>query len=772
MYYRIIRNDILKSKLLSITTMVFVAAAAMLVSLAAILIINLTGSIDTMMIQAKTPHFMQMHAGTIDWERLQAFAKQNENVEDFQVLTFLNVDGAEIKIGENSLADSVQDNGFSTQSNRFDYLLDLDGKVIAPKDGELYVPICYQKDGTAKIGDKAVVCGKQFTVAGFLRDSQMNPSLSSSKRFLITKNDYAAIEKAGSPEYLIEFRLKAAADLNEFQTAYTAAGLEANGPTVTYPLFKMMNAVSDGLMIAVILLVSVLIVVIAFLCIRFTLLARIEDDYREIGTMKAIGMRLMDIKKIYLAKYAVITAAGCILGTLLSFASKNILLENIRAYMGESKNASYAQLFGIIGALLIFLTVIAYVNGVLNRFRKISAAGAIRFGISGEKASGAKHFRLSKNKIGNTNVFLGIKDVLTRKKLYTTMLIVLVFATFIIIVPQNMYHTISSKKFITYMGIGNCDMRIDIQQTDDISAKAEEIANKMEKDSAIARFAVLTTKAFTVKADDGTKQSIKIELGDHSVFLVDYLEGRAPSADNEIALSALNAEELQKKTGDEMLLIRNGKEETFTICGIYSDITNGGKTAKATFSEDTADIMWCNISAVIPNKKDMANRISEYTAKYDYAKVSDIDEYIRQTFGSTIRAIEKASYVSIVVSLLIAALITLLFIKMLIAKDRYSIAIMKAFGFTDTDITVQYTTRAVLVLLVGIIMGTVLANTVGEVLAGAIISSFGASSFQFIINPVSAYVLCPIMIAGAVLIAVMLSTADAGKIRIAENIIE
>ena len=42
-------------------------------------------------------------------------------------------------------------------------------------------------------------------------------------------------------------------------------------------------------MIAVILLVSAAAVLIALLCIRFALLAEIEEDYREIGVMKALG---------------------------------------------------------------------------------------------------------------------------------------------------------------------------------------------------------------------------------------------------------------------------------------------------------------------------------------------------------------------------------------------------------------------------------------------------------------------------------------------------
>ena len=779
MFSRIIRNDFLKSKAITLTTVIFVAAAAMLVSLAAILIVNLTGSIDTLMTQSKTPHFMQMHSGKIDTARLTAFADQNGSVDEFQVLEFLNVDGARIVINGSSLAGSVQDNGFSVQSKKFDFLLDLDGNIINPSLGQLYVPICYMKDNTAKIGDKAMVYGKEFTVAGFLRDSQMNSTLCASKRFLVSEEEYTQIKGLGSTEYLIEFRLKDLAALGTFETAYTAAGLEANGPTITYQLFKTLNAISDGMMIAVILLISVLVVAIAFMCIRFTLLAKIEDDYREIGVMKAIGLRVSDIKKVYLAKYTAIAAAGCILGFALSFVFKDALLENIRLNMGESNNSSFALIFGIIGILLVFLAITAYVKGVLRRFRKISAAEAIRFGTSQEKSAGINHFYLSRNRLLDTNIFLGVKDILARKKLYATMLAVLVISAFIIIVPQNLYNTISSKSFIRYMGIGSYDMRIDIQRVDDASGeasdiigKAAEVAKAMEADSAISKYTVLTTKAFTAVMNDGSEESIKIELGDHSAFPVEYSKGRAPAAENEIALSAINANELGKSVGDVITISVNGNAKDLTVSGIYSDITNGGKTAKAVFQDNSADIMWCIICAEVSDKSLVAGKVSEYAGRFGSAKVTGVDEFILQTFGSTMNSVKKASYAAIAIALAITALVTLLFMKMLVSKDRYSIAVMKAFGFTNSDITAQFISRSVFVLIVGIILGTLMANTLGEMLAGAVIASFGASSFKFVINPLWAYLLCPMMMVCAVLIATIIGTSGAGKIKISESIKE
>lgn len=766
MYFRIIRNDILRSKVITLTTMIFVSAAAMLVSLAAILIINLSGALDTLMTQAKTPHFMQMHSGEIDNARLKSFAEQNKIVEEYQVVEFLGMDGSEIILGDHSLSNSVQDNGFSIQNEKFDYLLDLNGNIINVSDGELYVPVTYMKDKTTSIGDKALINGKEFTVAGFLRDSTMNSSLSASKRFLVSSNDFAEIKDLGSIEYLIEFRLKDFSAIGEFETAYASAGLEANGPSVTYTLFKTMNAISDGMMIAVILLVSALVVTIAFMCIRFTLLAKIEDDYREIGVMKAIGIRHSDIKKIYLAKYVSIAGAGSFLGYILSLMFQDMLLENIRLYMGEGENTSLAVSLGLCGILLVFISIVAYINVVLKRFRKISAAQAIRFGSSQEKKPGAKHLSLNNNKLLTTNIFLGINDVLSRKKLYATSLVVLMISAFIMIVPQNLYNTISSKSFIQYMGIGDYDLRI---QTS-IPYKTDKIVTTIDSDSAVSKYAVMTTKTFKVKMSNESKENIKVELGDHSSFPIKYSEGRAPARDDEIALSTINADELSKMVGDVITLVIAGKEKDLTVSGIYSDVTNGGKTAKAVFTDNSANVMWTIVCIELYDKSLVDSKVLGYSNQFDFAKTSDIDEFVSQTLGSTINSVEMASYAAVSVALVIIVLVTLLFMKMLVAKDRYSIVVMKAIGFTISDIRAQYVSRSVFVLIVGIFLGTLLSNTLGEVLAGVLISSFGASSFNFTVNPITAYLLSPLMMIFAVLISTIIGTSGAGKIKISENI--
>ena len=53
--------------------------------------------------------------------------------------------------------------------------------------------------------------------------------------------------------------------------------------------------------------------------------------------MKAVGIRVSDIQSIYLAVYAVLAAAGCIMGFLLSLALRGPLQESIRANLGETR---------------------------------------------------------------------------------------------------------------------------------------------------------------------------------------------------------------------------------------------------------------------------------------------------------------------------------------------------------------------------------------------------------------------------------------------------
>ena len=205
--------------------------------------------------------------------------------------------------------------------------MNLDNEKLAVKEGEVAVPIYLMEQYDIKIGDLITVnrggYQKEFVVSDYARDYEMNSSLTSSKRFVINHMDYDEMleKQAGELEYLIEFKLKENGDSQVVQTAYIQAGLPANGPTVGGKIFLLFNAMSDAAVSMVIILISILLIIIASLCIRLTFVATIDEDLREIGVMKAMGISKRDIKKVYLNKYRVMSAAAGIIGYLLFLCS-------------------------------------------------------------------------------------------------------------------------------------------------------------------------------------------------------------------------------------------------------------------------------------------------------------------------------------------------------------------------------------------------------------------------------------------------------------------
>ena len=119
------RNSWKKDRFATISFTVFVAISVALISLTVMLFVNLSGAINHLMDIAKTPDYLQMHAGDYDVKEIVQFAEEHKEVTDYQVMNFLNLDNSIISIGGESLLDSTQDNGICVQGDRFDYMVDL-----------------------------------------------------------------------------------------------------------------------------------------------------------------------------------------------------------------------------------------------------------------------------------------------------------------------------------------------------------------------------------------------------------------------------------------------------------------------------------------------------------------------------------------------------------------------------------------------------------------------------------------------------------------------
>lgn len=216
----------------------------------------------------------------------------------------------------------------------------------------------------------------------------------------------------------------------------------------------------------------------------------------------------------------------------------------------------------------------------------------------------------------------------------------------------------------------------------------------------------------------------------------------------------------------------DGTSKKLTVSGIYQDITNGGRTAKARLPYDPKSVLWYIVALDVNPNVSVQEKMDQYAKLFYPAKVTHLESYLSQTLGNTIRQLKLVTGLSIAISISISVLITALFLKMLLAKDVSQIAILRSIGFTLEDIRKQYQVRLLLVSGLGIILGTFAANTIGQKFTQLLGSFMGASQIQFVVNPVIAYLVLPLFFMLIVALTTVVSTISMKKSNLSKLIVE
>jgi putative ABC transport system permease protein len=461
-----------------------------------------------------------------------------------------------------------------------------------------------------------------------------------------------------------------------------------------------------------------------------------------------------------------------LLGYLAALAGHQYLAANITLYIGRAPRSLLQYIIPAVAAAAIALIVVMSCVIILRRFNRISAVEALRSGTVGGALKNIKRLRLALSRVLDVNILLGLRDVVQRFRMFGLLCFVFFFCAGVIIIPVHFLTTITSPTFISYMGIGKSDLRIDLRQSEQIATRFEDMLTVIAEDADVERFAPLVTSQFKRVQRNGELETMTVETGDFSLFPLDYLEGAAPQHEGEIALSALNAQDMEKQVGDSLTLLVNGQQRTLTVSGIYQDVTNGGRTAKAVLPFDPETVLWYTVSLDLKSPDRIAEKVHEYSAAFYPARITDLEGYVAQTLGNTIQQLRKVTLAAVVVGLLVAMLMTSLFLNMLIARDASQIAIMKGLGFSPRHIRIQYLTRAIALLVVGITLGTLFSNTVGQRLVSVLWGFMGASHIRFVIDPVQAYLLLPLLLMGTVAITTIISIAGIKDASIIDMIVE
>lgn len=756
MNLKMLKNDFKRNRAGNMALLLFITLAAGLVVVATIVVMQLITSMMGMYETAKPPHFLQMHKGEINQEAIDKFNSSYDDVVAWQTVAMIDVYGDDLKVfGEDvsSLSDCRLDISLVKQNKKYDMLLDKDRNVININKGEIGFPVILLDSYDVNLGDTVVLTSKgvtkEFKVTAFVHDAQMNSTLCSSTRMLINDEDFEELlGNVGENEYLIEVYFTDSSMAPDYQTAYEKAGLPQNGQAVTYTMIFLLSALRDIMMVMILIFVSVLLVMVAIMCIKYTVMAALEEEIGQIGTMKAIGISYEDIRNLYLEKYKMMVSAGIFIGYVLALIMSKIFTGHVSNTFGKQPVSILTIGLPVAACIFLYFITNHYCKKILKKLKEVTVVDALVT----EKGF-SKKYRvkdgLYKSKMMSVNLLLSVRETLHNFSGFVIVFVIMFIVSGIIIVPMNLLNTMKSKEFISYMGSSMDDILIEIESGENLDNKYKIIKKLLKEDSDIKEYKEFRRVRVETINSEGEWLNLHVDCGNYAGKELKYLDGKVPSLKNEIALSKLNADAMGKSTGDGIILRFNDMQTKFVISGIYQDVTSGGYTAKAINSFAGVDAEKYQFTVNLNDGVDAGEKASDWSGKngggYD---IEPMEDFINQTLGGVSRQVEVTTIAVAVIGILVAALIVVLFMKLRLAKDVAQIAAMKAIGFTNSDVRKQYLYKIVMVSIAGIFAGTLVSNILGENIVSAAfgIMGFGISRITFIINPWIAFVILPLVL--------------------------
>lgn len=139
---------------------------------------------------------------------------------------------------------------------------------------------------------------KLFTVKLLIKDAAFGSDMAGMSRMIVCPADYEFFSGKEDANIigLYYFNVE---DVNGFVSGFDAEGFVTSMNSITKSTYTMAYSF-DMIMAGLLILIGICLILIALLVLRFTLVFTIEEEYREIGIMKAMGLGILRLKSFTL----------------------------------------------------------------------------------------------------------------------------------------------------------------------------------------------------------------------------------------------------------------------------------------------------------------------------------------------------------------------------------------------------------------------------------------------------------------------------------------
>ncbi|MCR4717868.1 MAG: ABC transporter permease, partial [Lachnospiraceae bacterium] len=694
MFFRILKKDLKRKKTMNIILFLFVVLASMFAASSVNNMISVYGGIDYFLNKSNMSDYVVITLDSNGENPAEGIIENADSIKECKKENIIYYNAKNLTKDGKKYVD-FENPGLiiSVKDAKINYFNSDDEVIKDVEKGHIYCGGVIAASNNFKPGDKVKLelggVTKEFIIDGKIKDALLGSPFMGNPRMIMNDDDYneyfndEEIKKGstGGIFYLFTDDLKALKDdLSGITTA-----LFANDKGVLKLTF-MLEMLVAGILMAV----SICLILIAFTMLSFTIKFTLSEDFREIGVMKAVGLRNTSIRGMYMIKYLFISLIGAVVGYFLSVPFGQMLIKSVtdKIVIGNDN----AVLVGALSSFVVVVLIMAFCYGCTKSIKKLSPIDAVRNGETGERYHKKSLMKLYKSKLPD-NIFLGFNDVFSKPKQYLSMIITFTISLLLITMLANAANTLMSEKLVFLFGTTESDVYysstervMDSMGSEDeniLQKNVDEIKDKLRENDMPADVHIELMYMFPVEFK-GTKLQVQMQqCKDTKTTDYRYNEGLAPINKNEVAFTPQIMKELGAKIGDKVKMEINGVEDEYIITATFVSFNQLGKCGRI---HEDIPLKANDATSAFSFQIDFEDEISEEVLHeriekmkkiFKTDKIYDAAGFVDNSTSSS-KSVTMAKNMVLAISIVIVILITLLMERSFISKETNEIALMKA----------------------------------------------------------------------------------------------
>lgn len=787
MLLQILKKDMLKRKGVNFILFLFITLATIFLASSINNIMIVGSAVEYYMDYANVPDNNVILSSETDKDKIDGWLDKKKSsglIEGYDYNHFLEISDKSVDIEKDGKTVQLDNRGtslfLSTMDVDYCKVFNNDGQEFVLKKGEIAVGNSLMNYANLEIGDKLTIhdqgVEKQFVIKVAVKDAAYGSEMVGMMRFVLNENDFNAYKKASTKLGLYYVSTPNSDAFTKELSSQGFTGVMNNISIDTYKMVYSFDMIIAGLLIVI----GIVLILMALLVLRFTLVFSLEEQYQEIGILKAVGLRNFAIKKLYLVKYLAIVTVGAIFGAMISVPVSQMMLDSVNKNMIMASNELNFAI-NILCALFVVMLVLLFCYFCTRKLNKVSAITAIHGGYTGERFHGRRGIHLSKSRLF-VPLYLGVNDIMSHLARYIVLIITFCLSFILITIPLNTVNTMRSDEMVRKFYID--------PESSVYLRKIEENGGKKYKNSKDLMDGVkrvqdeMNTKGYNAKMSaapiyfmnyNSLESSSKVNimtvqlLGQHRDF-AEYSEGKAPLLTNEIAFSNTIMKENDWIIGDYVEMTLHDEIKTFIITGTYSDYMQIGRSARVSSKLNLGDeLMFDYWSIMVDMETDktqleLAKDMQKEFPNYEWKTAQQL---IDQNVGGIQESLDQMLMPITGLLCAVIMLITLLMEKLFITREKGEIAMMKSVGFTHRTIRHWQLNRMILVVLVSMLISIPLSLLSNQFVLKPIFAIMGAD-VVIQVNALQAYIIYPGVLLVGIVIATIIATLSIRKINIKE----